>query len=118
MAARKVRTPEIKMAVGALCNGDVFQNVLRPVRATLGADQCRDLRNAASSSSLWSSSINLTRENVFVEAFFTNSAIVSKSFVVDFVYLDDTSCANVFSLPVVCVLCRDASSQIHTVTGA
>ena len=36
MAARKVRTPEIKMAVGALCNGDVFQNALRPVRATLG----------------------------------------------------------------------------------
>ena len=115
MAARKVRTPEIKMAVGALCNGDVFQNALRPVRATLGADQCRDLRNAASSSTLWTSSINLTRENVFVEAFFTNSALVSKSFVVDFVYLDDTSCVNVFSLPIVCVLCRDASSQTHTV---
>ena len=91
MASNKVRTPEIKMAVGALCNGDVFQNALRPVKATLGADQCRSLRDAAASSSLLTSSIHLTRENVFVEAFFTNTALVSKSLVVDFVYLDDTS---------------------------
>ena len=115
MASNKVRTPEIKMAVGALCNGDVFQNALRPVKATLGADQCRSLLNAAASSNIWTSTIHLTRDNVFVEAFFTNTALVSKSFVVDFVYLDDTSCANVFSLPIVCVLCRDASSRIHTV---
>ena len=51
---------------------------------------------------------------MFVEAFFANAVLASKHFPVDFVYLDDTSCANMFSLPLVCVLSRDASSNVHT----
>ena len=114
MANRKVKTPEIKMEVGAVCNGDVFQNVLRSVRTALGSQQCRELRNAASSSSIWESVIHLTEDNMFVEAFFANAVLASKHFPVDFVYLDNISCANVFSLPLVCVLSRDASSNVHT----
>ena len=79
MAARKVKTPDIKMEVGAVCNRDVFQNALRSVRTALMSDQCRELRSAASSSSLWASAIHLTDGNVFVESFFANAALVSKS---------------------------------------
>ena len=114
MGAEKVQTAEIKLKMGVLCNRNVFQNALRGVRKDLCDDQCRDLRNTVSASDLWSSPINLTPDNVFLEAFFTNTALASKSLNVDIVYLDDTSCTNSFSLPLMAVLCRDASSRVHT----
>ena len=92
----------------------MFQNALRSVRRDLGTDQCRDLRNTVAASSLLSSVIHLTSDNVFLEAFFTNTALASKCIDIDFVYIDDTSCTNVFSLPLMAVLCRDAASRIHT----
>ena len=47
MAMKKTPTEEIKMRVGAVCNGDVFQNALRGVRKDICSEQCRALRNAA-----------------------------------------------------------------------
>ena len=114
MAADKVHTAEIKMKNGVLCNGNVFQNALRSVRRkALGSDQCSDLRNTVAASQLWSSIIHLTGENVFLEAFFTNAAIASKCLDVDFVYLDDTSCTNVFSLPLM-ASCAETQRQEST----
>ena len=115
MAAEKVNTTEIKLKNGVLCNRDVFQNALRSVRKELSTDQCRDLRNTVSSSHLWSSVIHLSSDNVFVEAFFTNTALASKCLNIEFVYLDDTSCTNSFCLPLMTILSRDASSRIHTI---
>ena len=114
MATDKVNTAEIKMINGVLCNRNVFQNALRSVKKDLCCDQCRDLRNTVATSHLWTSTIHLTADNVFVEAFFTNTVLVSKCLEVNFVYLDDTSCTNAFSLPLMAVLCRDAALRIHT----
>ena len=115
MAMKKTPTEEIKMRVGAVCNGDVFQNALRGVRKDICSEQCRALRNAACGSGLWSSEIHLTRDNVFVEAFFTNTALSPSCIDNDIVFIDDTSCANVFSLPLVSVLCRDHAQRVHSI---
>ena len=114
MGAEKVQTAEIKLKMGVLCNRNLFQNALMGVRKELCTDQCRDLRNTVASSNLWSSLINLTPHNMSLEAFFTNTVIASKSLNVDFVYIDDTSCINSVSLPLMAILCRDAASRVHT----
>ena len=79
------------------------------------SEQCRALRNAACRSTLWSSQIHLTNDNVFIEAFFTNSALSPSCVDNDIVFIDDTSCANVFSLPLVSVLCRDHAQRVHSI---
>ena len=76
-------------------------------------DQSRALRDAAALSDVWSSEIQLTEDNIFHEAFFVNSALVSARLRVDHVYIDDTSCTNVFNLPLVSILCRDDCGTLH-----
>ena len=89
------------------CNKDVFYNVVRKARADQLSDQARALRDAAGASRLWCSEVHLGEQNVFVEAFFSNAAIVSKNVDFDLVFVDDTACTNLFMLPVVVVLGRD-----------
>ena len=115
MTMKKTRTPEIKMAVGALCNRNVFQNALRGVRKDILSDQCRALRNETSVSNLWSTEIHLTHENVFVEAFFVNTALSPSCIDNNIAFIDDTTCANIFSLPLVSMLCRDPAQRVHAI---
>ena len=104
---------EIKMRHNVLCRKDVFQNAVRNTRALSKVDQARSLRNAVHESKVWSSEIHLNDDNVFIEAFFANSVLVSKRLQMGFVYVDDTACSNSFSLPVISVLCRDLSNTVH-----
>ena len=78
-------------------------------------DQSRALRDAAALSDVWSSEIQLTEDNIFQEAFFVNSALVSARLLVDHIYIDDTSCTNLFNLPLVSILCRDDCGTLHCV---
>ena len=115
MAMNKTRTPEIKMALGALCNRNVFQNALRGIRKDILSEQCRALRNEANMSKLWSNEIHLTRENVSIEAIFMNTALSPSCIDNNVVFIDDTSCANVFSLTLVTMLCRDPAQRVHAI---
>ena len=106
---------DIRMACGALCNKDIFQNALRRARWELRTDQSRSLRDAAAHSVIWSSEIHLTIDNIFFEAFFVNGALLAKRLLVTQVFMDDTSCTNEFSLPLVAILCRDDSDTVHCI---
>ena len=81
----------------------------------MNSEQARALRDVAGTSTLWSSTIHITDNNAFGEAFFVNTVVVSKGIDMDVVYVDDTACANAFMLPVVVMLVRDASSNAHAV---
>ena len=109
---------EVKMECGVLSNKNNFQDAVRAARQEAKADQARGVRDAVSRSAVWASEVHLDNDGVFVEAFFRNAALAAKGLCVRFVFVDDTSCANDFSLPVLCVLCRDASSALHVVAWA
>ena len=113
MASRNIPCAVIKMQLDVRCPDDVFQNVLRATRRELKADKARALRDAAAVSPLWSSEVHLTPDSVFVEAFFVNALLVAKGVDTSFVFVDDTACTNMFHLPVMAVLCRDAADQTH-----
>ena len=115
MVVQNKPSAEIRLTTGALCNKHVFQNALRQARSDIRADQSRALREAASQSAIWSSEIHLTGENAFFEAFFVNSVLLTKRLRVTHVFMDDTSCTNEFSLPVVAILCRDDSDTVHCI---
>ena len=106
---------DIEMSHNVLCSKHVLQNALRKARAEARQDQARAIRDLAGMSRTWSSEIRLDTDNVFVEAFFANAVLVARRLVVKFVFVDDTSCSNCFSLPLVSVLCRDRSNTIHSV---
>ena len=112
-AAENKTTAEIRKELDILCNKDVFQNTIRKTRALSKEDQARRLRDTADESQLCSSDIRLTMENVFYEAFFINTKLVGAGLGVDFVFMDDTSCTNAFCLPIVALVCRDASRSLH-----
>ena len=84
-------------------------------RSKVTNEQSRALRDTVRKSDLWGSEIHLDESNVFVEAFFINSALVSKGLEVTFVFVDDTLCTNSFMFPVIAVLCQDASKATHAV---
>ena len=109
---------DIEMSHNVLCSKHVFQNAVRNARAETRQDQARAVRDLARGSRVWSSEIHLSVDNVFVEAFFANAVLLARGLVVKFVYVDDTSCSNDFSLPLVSVLCRDLSDTIHSVAWA
>ena len=109
---------DIEIEHNVLCNKHVFQNAVRKVRAETRQDQARAVRDLAMMSRLWSSEIHLSADNVFMEAFFANSFLVARRLSVKFVFVDDTSCSNDFSLPLVSMLCRDLSNTIHSVAWA
>ena len=111
--AENKTTAEIMKELDIVCNNDVFQNAIRRTRASSKEDQARRLRDTAAESKLWSSDIRLTGENVFYEAFFVNTKLLGTGLGIDFVFIDDTSCTNPFSLPVVALVCRDASRSLH-----
>ena len=115
MVADRRPCSSIKLKCNALCSNSVFQNVLRNPRSKVMNEQSRALRDTVNKSDLWGSEIHLDESNVFVEAFFTNSALVSKGLDVTFVFVDDTSCTNSFMFPVIAVLCQDASKTTHAV---
>ena len=98
-----------------LCNNDVFQNVVREAHRRINSGQARALRDAAAKSGVWSSTIHLTDNNVFSEAFFVNAVLVAKRVDLDIVYVDDTACVNAFMLPVVVMLARDAMNNTHSI---
>ena len=98
------------------CSKHVFQNSLRRFRSDKKQDQSREIRDTVRLSSLWDSQIRLTNENVFEEIFFINRPLISMGAKIDFVYVDDTSCANEFSLPLISVLYRSDSGSVHTVS--
>ena len=79
------------------------------------AEQARALRDAAMKSSVWSTQIHLAHDNALREAFFVNTALLSKCPDIAVVFMDDTSCTNAFLFPVVSLLCRDESDTVHTV---
>ena len=106
---------EIRMKNDVLCNKDVLYNAMRGAREEMRTDQSRALRDAAASSEVWSSEMQLTEEKIFQEAFFVNSALVSARLRVDHIYIDDTSCTNLFNLPLVSILCRDDCGTLHCV---
>ena len=62
--------------------------------------------------------VHVDASNVFVEAFFANTALVARRVPVSFVFVDDTACTNAFMFPLVAVLCRDASKATHAVGWA
>ena len=98
-----------------LCNKDVLYNAMRSAREEMRTDQSRALRDAAPTLNVWSSEISLAEDNTFQEAFFVNAALLSTRLHVDHVYIDDTSCANVFNFPVVSILCRDECKTLHCI---
>ena len=106
---------EIRMKNDVLCNKDVLYNAMRGAREEMRTDQSRALRDAAASSDMWSSEIQLTEDKIFQEAFFVNAHLVSARLRIDHVYIDDTSCTNLFNLPLVSVLCRDDCGTLHCV---
>ena len=106
---------EVAFSNNVLCNKHVLQNALRPFRLNKKAEQTRELRDAVRASDLWNSEIHMNLENVFVDMFFVNRRLLSKRMKVDFVFVDDTACTNVFSFPVISVLCRSDSGSIHVV---
>ena len=81
----------------------------------MNSDQARALRDVAGRSTLWSSTIHITDNHTFSEAFFVNTVLVSKGLDMVVVYVDDTACVNCFMLPVVVMLTRDASSNVHAI---
>ena len=113
MAQKNIPCAAVKMQLGVLCSDDAFQNVLRETRREMKGDQARALRDAAAGSRRWASEVHLTANNVFLEAFFVNAVILTKRLDVPFVFVDDTACSNMFHLPVISVLCRDAADQTH-----
>ena len=115
MVAERRPCSSIKLTCNALCSNSVFQNVLRNPRSKVMNEQSRALRDTVHKSDLWGSEIHLDESNVFVEAFFINSALVSNGLEVVFVFVDDTSCTNSFMFPVIAVLCQDASKATHAV---
>ena len=104
---------EIRMKNDVLCNKDVLYNAMRGAREEMRTDQSRALRDAAALSDVWSSEMQLTEDKIFQEAFFVNSALVSARLRVDHVYIDDTSCTNVFNFPLVSIVCRDDCGTLH-----
>ena len=104
---------EIRMKNDVLCNKDVMYNAMRGGLEEMRTDQSRALLDAAALSDVWSSKIQLTEDNIFQEAFFVNSALVSARLRVDHVYIDDTSCTNVFNFPLVSIVCRDDCGTLH-----
>ena len=113
MAQKNIPCATVKMRLGVLCSDDAYQNVLRATRREMKEDQARALRDAIAGSRLWSSEVHLTANNVFAEAFFVNAILIAKRLDVPFVFVDDTACTNMFHLPVISVLCRDAAEQTH-----
>ena len=106
---------EIRMKNDVLCNKDVLYNAMRSAREEMRTDQSRALRDAAATSDVWSSEISLAEDNTFQEAFFVNDALLSARLRVDHVYIDDTSCTNVFNFPIVSILCRDECKTLHCI---
>ena len=106
---------EIIMENNVLCNKHVFQNAVRSCRGDKKREQTRELRDAAHFSTLWNSELHLTSENVYEEMFFVNRHLISKGLSVDLVFVDDTSCTNTFSLPLISTLCRSECGSVHTV---
>ena len=115
MVLQNHTSSEIRRANGVLCNKDVFYNAVRSAREEKRAEQSRALRDAAAASTIWSTEIRLTEDSVFAEAFFVNAVLVARRLRVAHVFMDDTSCTNTFGLPVVSILCRDASDTVHCV---
>ena len=105
----------VKMKNAVWCNNDIYQNVVREAHKRMNSEQARALRDVAGMSTLWSSTIHITDNHQFVEAFFVNMVVVSKRIDMDVVNVDDTACSNAFMLPVVVMLVRDASSNTHSV---
>lgn len=104
---------EIKIQNEVLCTKNTYQNATRRFRAEKNTEQARELRDVAGSSSLWHTEVCLSKECVFIEAYFANSELLSKGVSCDFTFVDDTSCTNSFSFPVVAVLCRCDSGLVH-----
>ena len=98
-----------------LFNKHVFQNAVRSVRVDKKFDQTRELRDVASSSTLWNTELHLSHENVFEDMFFINRRLIAKRLNVDLVFVDDTSCTNQFSFPVISAICRSECGSVHTV---
>ena len=84
----------------------------------MNSEQTRALRDAASKSGVWSSTIHIADDNVFSEAFFVNAGVVAKRVDPDIVYVDDSVCVNAFILPVVVTLARDTSGTVHAIAWA
>ena len=115
MVLQNISSSSIRLQCNIMCNQNVFQNVLREARTNMRAEQARGLRDAAMKSDLWSTQINLARDNSLYEAFFMNSELLSKLADITVVFMDDTSCTNTFFFPLVSVLCRDQSNTVHVV---
>ena len=113
MAASNNSCAAIKMKLGIVCSDDAFQNLLRNARRDAKAGQARALRDTVALSPTWSSEIHLSNTNAFVEAFFVNTTLIVKRLDVSLVFVDDTACTNMFTLPMLTVLCRDAAGQTH-----
>ena len=116
MALARRPCAAIKMDNDVFCNKDVFYNVIRKARSDQISGQARALRDAAMASDLWSSEIHLGEHNTFVEAFFSNTNVCSRRVDFDLVYVDDTACTNIFMLPVIVVLGRDCSNNVHVLS--
>ena len=115
MAFQSVSTASIRLRNDILCSKNILQNALREPRSAMRAEQARALRDAAMKSSVWSTQIHLAHDNALREAFFVNTALLSKCPDIAVVFMDDTSCTNAFLFPVVSLLCRDESDTVHTV---
>ena len=99
MARQNKTSAEIAMANDVFCDKHIFQNAMRPFRCEKRADQAREIRDAVRSSDLWNSEIHSANDNVFEAMFFVNWQLVAKGVQIDVVYVDDTSCTNVFHFP-------------------
>ena len=75
-----------------------FQNAVRHERAAARSERARSLRGVVRESNVWSSEIHSNAENVFVEAFFTNSVLAAKKLSNKFVYVDGMACSTTFDV--------------------
>ena len=115
MVGQNKTSTEIAMANDVFCNKHIFQNAMRPFRCEKRADQAREIRDTIRSSNMWNSEIHLANDNVFEAMFFVNRQLVVKGVQIDVVYVDDTSCTNVFHFPLIAVLFRTDSGTVHNV---
>ena len=115
MIKQNKTSTEIAMDNNVLCNKNVLHNALRPFRSDKRVDQTRELRDTVRSSDLWNSRIILNSDNIFMEMFFINRHLLSMRMKVEFVFVDDTACTNVFAFPLIAVLCRSDSGHVHAV---
>ena len=108
MAFQNGSTPSIRLRNGIPCSKNILQNALRKPRGVMRAEQAQALLDGAMKSSVWSTQIHLARDNALPEAFFVNTALLSKFPDIAVVFMDDTGATNAFIFPSLCCV---ATSQ-------